>query len=136
LKIASESGERIRVRCHAPSRLRTGRDADVAAAHRVGLRVAKGFDWQSLDESTRPGLAQAATTTSAIIEDTYANAAEAVRGWRFTMGGGQAGFDYALGAAMPANLTGANVPEEIRYPNTRVDDQGVLATVLIIQLNS
>src|ERR1700722_12108996 len=50
--------------------------------------------------------------------------AENVRGWRYTMGGGQAGFDYALRAAMAANLTGANVPEEILYPNTRVDDQG------------
>jgi hypothetical protein len=29
-----------------------------------------------------------------------------------------------LRAAMAANLTGANVPEEILYPNTRVDDQG------------
>lgn len=50
--------------------------------------------------------------------------AENVRGWRYTMGGGRAGFDYALRAAMAANLTGANVPEEILYPNTRVDDQG------------
>jgi hypothetical protein len=27
-------------------------------------------------------------------------------------------------AAFSANLTGANVPEEILYPNTRVDDKG------------
>jgi hypothetical protein len=99
-------------------------DADVAAAHRVGLSVANGFDWQSIDEPTKRGLARAATTATAIIEDTYANAAENVRGWRYTMGGGRAGFDYALRAAMAANLTGANVPEEILYPNTRVDDQG------------
>jgi hypothetical protein len=32
--------------------------------------------------------------------------------------------DYATRAAFSANLTGANVPEEILYPNTRVDDQG------------
>ena len=99
-------------------------DADVAAAHRIGLSVANGFDWQSLDEPTKRGLARAATTATAIIEDTYANAAENVRGWRYTMGGGRAGFDYTLRAAMAANLTGANVPEEILYPNTRVDDQG------------
>ena len=99
-------------------------DPDVAAAHRIGLSVANGFDWQSLDEPTKRGLARAATTATAIIEDTYANAAENVRGWRYTMGGGRAGFDYALRAAMAANLTGANVPEEILYPNTRVDDQG------------
>ena len=99
-------------------------DADVASAHGIGLSVAHGFDWQSLDEPTKRGLARAATTASAIIEDTYANAAETVKGWRYTMGGGRAGFDYALRAAMAANLTGANVPEEILYPNTRVDDQG------------
>jgi hypothetical protein len=99
-------------------------DPDVAAAHRIGLSVAKGFDWQGLDEPTRRGLTRAATTATAIIEDTYGNAAETVRGWRYTMGGGRAGFDYALRAAMAANLTRANVPEEILYPNTRIDDQG------------
>jgi hypothetical protein len=31
-------------------------DADVAAAHRIGLSVANGFDWQSLDEPTKRGL--------------------------------------------------------------------------------
>jgi hypothetical protein len=101
-------------------------DADVAAAHPIGLSVANGFDWHSLDEPTKRGLARAATTASAIIEDTYANAAENVSGWRYTMGGGRAGFDYALRAAMAANLTGANVPEEILYPNTRVDDEGAV----------
>ncbi len=99
-------------------------NADVEAAHPIGLSVAKGFDWESLDEPTRRGLARAAVTAQAIIEDTYANAAENVSGWRYTMGGGRAGSDYALRAAMAANLTGANVPEEILYPNTRVDDQG------------
>jgi hypothetical protein len=42
--------------------------------------------------------------------------------------GRRAGSDYALRAAMSANLTGANVPEEILYPNTRVDDQGAPLT--------
>jgi hypothetical protein len=99
-------------------------DPDVAAAHRIGLSVAKGFQWQALDEPTRRGLARAAVTAQAIIDDTYAHAAEIVSGWRYTMGGGRAGFDYAMRAAFSANLTGANVPEEILYPNTRVDDQG------------
>jgi len=40
------------------------------------------------------------------------------------MGGGRAGFNYPLRAAFAANLTGANVPEEILYPNTQVDDKG------------
>lgn len=99
-------------------------DPDVAAAHRIGLSVAKGFEWQHLDEPTKRGLARAAVAATAIIEDTFANAAEIKDGWRYMMGGGRAGFDYATRAAFSANLTGANVPEEILYPNTRVDDKG------------
>ncbi len=99
-------------------------DSDVAAAHQIGLSVAKGFEWRDLDEPTKRGLARAAITATAIIADTYANAAEIVNGWRFTMGGGRAGFDYAMRAAFAANLTGADVPEEILYPKTRVDDKG------------
>jgi hypothetical protein len=99
-------------------------DPDVAAARPIGLSVAKGFDWQNLDEPTKRGLARAAVTADAIIEETYSHAAEIVTGWRYMMGGGRAGFDYATRAAFAANLTGANVPEEILYPNTRVDDKG------------
>jgi len=99
-------------------------DPDVAAGHPIGLSVARGFAWKSLDEPTKKGLARAAVTAEAIIEDTYANAAEIVNGWRHMMGGGRAGFDYAVRAAFAANLTGANMPEEILYPNTRVDDKG------------
>lgn len=99
-------------------------DADVGAAHQIGLSVSKGFEWQTLDEPTKRGLARAAITADAIIADTFANAAEIVDGWRYTMGGGRAGFNYAVRAAFSANLTGANVPEEILHPNTRVDDQG------------
>ena len=99
-------------------------DPDVGAAHQIGLSVANGFDWQSLDEPTRRGLARSAVTAQAVIENTYLNAAEIVNGWRYTMGGGRAGFNYAMRAAFSANLTGANVPEEILYPNTRVDESG------------
>ena len=99
-------------------------DPDVGAAHQIGLSVANGFEWQKLDEPTKRGLARAAVAADAIIADTYANAAEIVNGWRYTMGGGRAGFNYPVRAAFSANLTGANVPEEILYPNTRVDDKG------------
>ena len=99
-------------------------DPDVGAAQQIGLSVAKGFDWQSLSEPAKRGLARAAVSAQAIIGNTYANAAEIVSGWRYTMGGGRAGFNYAMRAAFSANLTGANLPEEILYPNTRVDDQG------------
>ena len=99
-------------------------DPDVAAAHQIGLSVAKGFEWQGLDEPTKRGLVRAAVTADAIIEETYANAAEIIGGWRYMMGGGRAGFDYATRGAFSSNLTGANLPEEILYPNTRVDEKG------------
>ncbi|MBR0793179.1 DUF1254 domain-containing protein [Bradyrhizobium manausense] len=99
-------------------------EPDVGAAQQIGLSVAKGFDWQSLDEPTKRGLARAAVTAQAIIEDTFANSAEVVNGWRYQMNGGRAGFNYAMRAAFAAKSTGANVAEEVLYPNTRVDDKG------------
>lgn len=99
-------------------------DPLVAAFHGIGLSVARGFEWQSLDEATKRGLARAAVTAAQIIEDTYANSAEIVDGWRYSMGGGRAGYDLALRAAFATHLLGANVPEQLFYPNTRVDDRG------------
>jgi hypothetical protein len=69
-------------------------------------------------------LTRAAVTAEATIEDAYANAADIVAGWRYSMGGGRAGDDLALRAAFVTHLLGANVPEQLFYPNTRVDDQG------------
>ncbi len=99
-------------------------DPMVASLHGIGLSVARGFEWESLGEPTRRGLARAAVTAAQIIEDTYANSAEIVDGWRYSMGGGRAGYDLALRAAFATHLLGANVPEQLFYPNTRVDDQG------------
>jgi hypothetical protein len=41
-------------------------DPDVGAAQQIGLSIAKGFDWQSLSEPTKRGLARAAITAPAI----------------------------------------------------------------------
>ena len=98
-------------------------DPMVASLRQIGLSVARGFEPEILAEATKRGLARAAVTAEAIIEDAYANSAEIVNGWRYTMAGGRAGYDLALRAAFASNLTGANVPEEIIYPNTRVDDK-------------
>ena len=98
-------------------------DPMVASFHRIGLSVAKGFEWQALDDATKRGLTRAAVTAEQIIEDAYANSAEIVNGWRYSMGGGRAGYDLALRAAFATHLLGANVPEQLFYPNVRVDDQ-------------
>ena len=49
------------------------------------------------------------------------NSAEIVNGWRYSMGGGRAGYDLALRAAFATHLLGANVPEQLFYPNVLVD---------------
>jgi hypothetical protein len=99
-------------------------DPMVMSFHQIGLSIASGFEHGYLDEPCMRGLKRAAIAAEQIIEDAYANSAEIVDGWRYTMAGGRAGHDLALRAAFASNLTGANVPEEIIYPNTRVDDKG------------
>jgi hypothetical protein len=101
-------------------------DPMVASFRQIGLSVARGFEPDNLDEPTKRGLERATVTAEQIIEDAFANSAEIVSGWRYTMAGGRAGHDLALRAALASNLTGANVPEEIIYPNCRVDDKGDL----------
>ena len=48
-------------------------DPMVASFHRIGLSVAKGFEWQALDDATTRGLTRAAVTAEQINEDAYAN---------------------------------------------------------------
>ncbi len=98
-------------------------DPMVVSFHRIGLSVARGFEWMTLDDATKRGLTRAAVTAEQIIQDAYANSAEIVNGWRYSMGGGRAGYDLALRAAFATHLLGANVPEQLFYPNVRVDDQ-------------
>jgi len=99
-------------------------DAVVVSLRGIGLTVARGFDPESLDDPTRRGLERAAVTANEIIDEAFANSAVIENGWRFSMGGGRAGHDWALRAAFSSYLYGANVPEEIMYPNCRVDADG------------
>jgi hypothetical protein len=98
-------------------------DPMVESFHHIGLSVARGFEWQTLDDAAKRGLARAAVVAEQIVDDAYAHSAEIVNGWRYTMGGGRAGYDLALRAALATHLLGANVPEQILYPNVTVDDQ-------------
>jgi hypothetical protein len=58
-----------------------------------------------------------------IIDDAYQNSAVIVNGWRYSMAGGRAGYDFALRSAFVKYLLGANVSEQLFYPNTKVDDK-------------
>ena len=44
------------------------------------------------------------------------------------MAGGRAGYDLALRAALVSNLLGANVAEQLFYPNCRMDDKNQALT--------
>lgn len=98
-------------------------DTMVSALHQIGLSVGEGFELQSLDEPTKRGLARAAKAGAQIIDSRWQTLGETVNGWRYTMSGGRAGYDLALRAAMAKYVVGAQLPEEIIYPNTRVDDK-------------
>ena len=62
--------------------------------------------------------ARATVTAEQINEDAYANSADIVNGWRYSMGGGRAGYDLALRAAFATHLLGANVAEQLFIPTS------------------
>ena len=96
----------------------------VASFSQIGLSVGKGFEWQALDEPTKRGLARAAKAGPQIIDAKWAAAGETTNGWKYTFGGGRAGSDQALRAALVKYELGAQLPDQVLYPNTTVDDKG------------
>jgi hypothetical protein len=99
-------------------------DQFVAGLHQIGLSAGKGFEWRAIDEPTKNGLARAAKTGEEIVDARWQATGEVTNGWRYTMGGGRAGYDFALRAALAKNQLGAQLAEQVLYPNTQVDDKG------------
>jgi hypothetical protein len=99
-------------------------DAFVSALHQIGLSVAKGFDWRSLDEPSKRGLIRASKAAEQIVDAKWAATGETTNGWRYTTSGGRAGYDFALRAALAKNQLGAQLSDQVIYPNTAVDDKG------------
>jgi hypothetical protein len=96
-------------------------DPLIASFKQIGLSASKGFEWQALDEPTKRGLARAVHIADQIIDDAYQNSAVIVNGWRYNMAGGRGGYDFAVRSAFAKYLLGANVSEQLFYPNTKVD---------------
>lgn len=90
----------------------------------IGLTVASGFGWLNLDQDTQRGLARAIRAAEQIIDYAYYGAATQMDGWRYTLATGRAGHNFALRAAFAKYLLGANVPEQLVYPDTAVDADG------------
>ncbi len=98
-------------------------DAMVAALHQIGLSVAKGFEWQSLDERGPPGLARAARVAEEIVDSRWQALGETTNGWRYNTAGGRAGHDFALRAALAKYMIGGQLAEQVLYPNCGVDEK-------------
>lgn len=96
----------------------------VAEFHQIGLSVSKGFEWQELDDATKRGLARAMKTGEQIVDSKWEAAGETTNGWKYTFAGGRAGFDLGLRAALAKYEVGAQLSDQVIYPNTSVDDKG------------
>jgi hypothetical protein len=98
-------------------------DAFVASLHQIGLSAGNGFEWRALDEPVKHGLARAAKAGERIVDARWQTTGEVKNGWRYTTGGGRAGYDFALRAALAKNQLGAQLAQEVLYPNAQVDDK-------------
>lgn len=99
-------------------------DTFIRQLRAIGLTVTGGFDWRNLDKGSKHGLARAIGVAEQITDNAYYGAATRVNGWRYTLATGRAGHNFALRAAFAKYLVGANVPEQLTYPNTAVDADG------------
>jgi hypothetical protein len=96
----------------------------VIALWQIGLSAAGGFDWRALDDATHRGLERALSAGEKIADDRWEATGKVVNGWRYTMSGGRAGQDFALRATLAKYQLGAQLADEVLYPNTKVDDRG------------
>lgn len=96
----------------------------VSSFKQIGLSVGGGFQWKSLDESTKKGLERAIKTGEQIVDSKWAATGEITNGWKYTFAGGRAGYDPGLRAALAKYEVGAQLSDHVIYPNTSVDDKG------------
>lgn len=96
-------------------------DTLVSAFHGIGLSIARGFEWRTLDPPTRRGLARAALAGLQVIDQAWEAFGERTDGWQYVMAGGRAGHDFALRAALAKYMPGAALAMEMLTPQARVD---------------
>jgi hypothetical protein len=99
-------------------------DAEVASFSQIGLTVRKGFEWQTLDDATKRGLARAIKTGEQIVDSKWQATRETTNGWKYTFAGGRAGFDPGPRAALAKYESAAQISDHVIYPNPSVDEQG------------
>jgi hypothetical protein len=99
-------------------------DTLVASFHQIGLSVARAFEWRSLSKPVHRGLARAISTGAAIVDGAWASTGETTNGWKYTLAGGRAGHDLALRAALAKYELGAQLADQVIYPNCTADEHG------------
>ena len=63
-----------------------------------------------------------------IVDSKWAAAGEITNGWKYTFAGGRAGYDPGSRAALAKYEVGAQLSDQVIYPNTSVDDKGEALT--------
>ncbi|WP_246648046.1 MULTISPECIES: DUF1254 domain-containing protein [Rhizobium] len=121
IRYFDELGEAMKQRLPASA---DSDDTLVASFAQIGLSVGSGFDWRGLGEPTKRGLARAATTGERIVDSKWAATGEVTNGWKYTFAGGRAGYDPGLRGALVKYELGAQLSDQVIYPNTSVDDKG------------
>jgi hypothetical protein len=96
----------------------------VASFQQIGLSVANGFEWENLSDPVKRGLIRASKSADQIIENRWLDIGESTNGWSYVMAGGRAGHDFVLRATMAKKMVGAQLSEQVIYPNTKVDADG------------
>jgi hypothetical protein len=120
IRYFDELGDAMRKRL--PASADSG-DALVASFRQIGLGVGGGFEWRVLDDPTRRGLARAIKTGAQIVDSKWASTGQIVNGWKYTFAGGRAGYDPGLRAALAKYKIGAQLSDQVLYPNVSVDDK-------------
>jgi hypothetical protein len=99
-------------------------DTLVASFHKIGLTVARGFDASGQDETVQRGLARAVVAGDQIVDAAWNATGETTHGWKYTLAGGRAGHDLALRAALCKYVLGAQLSDQVIYPNCAIDADG------------
>jgi hypothetical protein len=91
----------------------------------IGLSVAKGFDYATLDTQTILGLSRAIAAAELMIDGAANYRGKLKNGWFYNNKAGIFGTDYLFRAAVAKWYAGANVAEEAMYYVSRTNAQGV-----------
>jgi hypothetical protein len=92
----------------------------------IGIDPQRGFDYGSLSDELRAGLADAVAHAHGILGRKLYATGQMIDGWMWVTGIGNYGSDYIVRALVSQHGIWANVPEESLYVMARLDADGAL----------